>query len=568
MQNINDHGSVIAKRGIISVLLTLCICGAFLRFWNLGSQSFWVDEVNVLYAAQSWMANGGFTLPSGWVYDRAAIYTYITAFLYKGFGVSEWTTRFPSAFFGLFSILISYVLGTKIFNKKVGLLTAFLVTFSHFEVGWSRTAKMYTLLQCFTLVFVYAFIKAFEADSYDPHRIKMMTKSSRSTIFQRMNLFLNKSGISPLWLVISSLVFIISYRYVHQLMFFLLGGLFFYFFLFAFNNFINKKGRERIVNKYSIIVSSIVLITGFIWIVFPYLHGAIFFFLSLTPSWATGESSAQDKLVLFDFLISSQRFPIAAFFFIGSFQLFSRQSKQGWIPFCFFVCPLFLLSFVFTHRVPTYLFYVYPLFLMISAFGFINLLESESLVLSNRVIFKKKWVKRIMKALLFSVFIISPWFRITLHIPFIEDGVTNLAVTPNEWREASKSVIDSKQEDDIIISSLPQVALYYGLHSDYVLNLASLIQSREQKFFNNTGRVIDIYSGTVCIESLNELHKIIDMHPCGFILVGEYDLNHVNYIPEDIKHFIIDTFHDPLKTKNGTVLIYRWSNRDREQNES
>ncbi|MCJ7812898.1 glycosyltransferase family 39 protein, partial [bacterium] len=499
--NSNAQGPVISKWGIILLLMILCICGAFLRFWNLGSQSFWVDEVNALYAAQSWMANGEFTLPSGWVYDRAVIYTFITAFLYKGFGVSEWATRFPSAFFGLLSILISYVLGTKIFNKKVGLLTAFLVAFSHFEVGWSRTAKMYTLLQCFTLVFVYTFIKAFETDSRDQDKIQMMSKLSKSTILQRMIVFLNKSGISPLWLFITGLVFIISYRYVHQLIFFLLGGIFLYFVFFAFINFIDKKGRERIVNKYSIILSSIVLIAGFIWIAFPYLHGAIFFFLSYTPSWATGESSAQDKLALFDFLISSQRFPIAAFFFIGSFQLFSRQSKQGWIPFWFFVCPLFLLSFMFTHRVPTYLFYVYPLFLMISAFGFVNLLESEMLVLSNRAILKKKWMKQIITTLLLSVFIISPWFRITLHIPFVEDGVTNLAVTPNEWREASKIVIDSKQEYDIIISSLPQVALYYGLHSDYVLNLASLIQSREQKFFNNTGRVIDIYSGTVCIES-------------------------------------------------------------------
>ncbi|MBN2030698.1 glycosyltransferase family 39 protein [bacterium] len=556
MQNDEKHNPLISKWGIIVTLIILCGCGVFLRFWNLGTQSLWVDETNALYAAQDWLSNGTLTLPSGFPYHRGLVYTYLTAFVFKGLGVSEQTVRFPAAFFGFLSILLSYFVAARIFSKKVGLLTAFLVTFSHFEVGWSRTAKMYTLLQCSTLVFMYAFIRAFEANTGNRKLVESQT--SKKSPFQRLGLCLREWHISPFWMVMSILVFGISYLYIHRLILFLMAGVFFYFAWFAFLHFFEEKNLKKVINKYSIMMFSMVLGLGFIWIVFPYLQDAIHYFLSYTPSWATGESSAQNKLFLFEFLISSQRFPIAAFFFIGSFQLFSHQNKLGWIPFWLFICPLFLLSFLFTHRVPTYILFVYPLFLTISAFGFVNLLESEFIVLRNHLLLKREWMKQAIVTLLFLVFVISPWFRITLNIPFYKDGANNSAVTTQEWREASKRVIDHKQADDVIISSLPQVALYYGLHSDYVLNWASLIQSREEQYYGDTGREIDIYSGTVIIQSLNELEEIINTNPHGYILVGEYDLNHVNYIPEDIKTFILNSFEEPLETENGSIFIYRW----------
>ncbi len=556
MPHDEKHNPLIFRWGLIVALIILCGCGVFLRFWNLGIQSLWVDETNVLYAAQDWLSNGTLTLPSGFSYHRGLIYTYLTAFIFKGWGVSEQTVRFPPAFFGCLSILLSYFIAARMFNKKVGLLTAFLVTFSNFEVGWSRTAKMYTLLQCSTLVFMYTFIRAFETNASSRNQVE--SKLTQKSLFQRIRLFFREWNISPFWSVMSMLLFGVSYLYIHRLTLFLMIGVFFYFIWCAFLHFIGDKNRKKVINKYSVMTLSMVITAGAVWIIFPYLQDALYYFFSYTPSWATGESSAQNRLFLFEFLISSQRFPIAAFFFIGVFQLFSRQSKLGWIPFWMFLCPLFLLSFVFTHRVPTYLLYVYPLFLMISAFGFVNLLESESLVLKHHPFLKRTLIRQITVALLFVVFIISPWFRITLNIPFLEDGVTNLAVTPQEWREASKMVIDRKQEDDVIVSSLPQVALYYGLHSDYVLNWASLIQSREEEYYGEAGREVDIYSGTVIIQSLNELEEIINTNPHGYILVGEYDLNHVNYIPDDVRAFILNSFDRPLITENGSVFIYRW----------
>jgi uncharacterized membrane protein len=527
----------------------LVICGGFLRLWNLGGQSFWVDEVDALYAAKSWLDTGTFAMPSGYIYTRAPLYTYATGLLYTVLGVSETTTRLTSAVFGILSILLTYALGKRIFNRNVGLLSAFLMTFSHFEVGWSRTARMYTLLQCLTLVFIYAFIRGFEALSGSD----ATASSSLSRIKQR----LREWRIAPLWLVLGAVVLVVSFLYAHYLTIFIPGSIFLYCLTMSVLRFFEKRGPERLWNKYSV-VSALGVVVFLVLYLIPYTRGAASYFLSYTPAWATGLSSAQNPMVLFEFLISSQRFPLAAFFFIGSLQVISRKNTLGWIPFWAFLFPVIILSFVFTHRVSTYMLHVYPFFLMLSAFGFLNLLGSEKDVLEKAHVFNKRWLRTVFLAMFFGIFLISPWLRITLHIPFLEDGKTNLAVTSEEWREAARILNVHQQKGDLIITSLPQVAMYYGIRSDYCLNLNSLKQSQEQRFVNAQGQYIDVYAGVVCIVSLEALKDILGSHPRGWLLISRYNLEHVNYTPERVRDFITGTLDNPMQTKNGTLLIYRW----------
>jgi len=538
-----------SSKGVIILLVLLVICGGFLRLWNLGGQSFWVDEVDALYAAKSWLDTGTFAMPSGYIYTRAPLYTYATGLLYTVLGVSETTTRLTSAVFGILSILLIYALGKRIFNRNVGLLSAFLMTFSHFEVGWSRTARMYTLLQFFTLVFIYAFIRGFEALSGGDATVS----SSLSRIKQR----LREWRIAPLWLVFGAVVLVVSFLYAHYLTIFIPGSIFLYCLTMAVSRFFEGRGPGRIWNKYSV-VSALGVVVFLILYLIPYTRGAASYFLSYTPAWASGLSSAQNPMVLFEFLISSQRFPLAAFFFIGSLQVISRKNTLGWIPFWAVLFPVFILSFVFTHRVSTYMLHVYPFFLMLSAFGFLNLLGSEKDMFEREKIFKQRWLRTAFLALFFGIFLISPWLRITLHIPFLEDGKTNLAVTSEEWREAARILNVHQQKDDLIITSLPQVAMYYGIHSDYCLNWNSLKQSQEQRFVNAQGEYIDVYAGVVCIASLEALKDILGARPRGWLLISRYNQEHVNYTPERMRDFITGTLDAPMQTKNGTVLIYRW----------
>lgn len=532
------------KIGPLVLLFLLLVTGGFLRIWGLANTSFWVDEVNTVYAAQNYVTNGKMELPSGMKYERAQIYTYTVAWVYKYFGVNETTSRLPSAFFGIGCILLAYLLGSQLGGRQVGLMSAFLVAFSHFEVGWSRVSRMYTLLQLMTLIASYAFLKGFESGK----TILLKATTAQKTVYVIKQM---------LWVAVSFAIIALAAFKVHYLALFIPVALTCYVVSHAFYSLFSGQGYGKWMNRYSIGSLLIFIFTIVVWYAVPLLRDKAQFFLAYTPPWATGLSSAQDKLYLFDFLVSPFRFPIAAFFFIGAVQCIIRRRTKGWLYLWFFIVPLFLLSFLFTHRKPTYLFYVYPYFLILSAYGFVNMVKSEWDWLKTDFSIEREKVKKMLLLLFGFIFILAPWFRVTWHIPFQGDGMTNWAVTHDEWRQAVQIVHERKQPDDLIISSLPQVSMYYGLNADYGLNWANLAQSRDKQFVKN-GQLVDVYAGTPFISSTAMLDSLVQHHRAGWILITKYHFDHAIVIPEDVREYVIHHFGEPILTDKSSVLIFQW----------
>ncbi len=79
-------------------------------------------------------------------------------------GYSGVSLRLFSLFIGLLSIVSVYYVGKKIFNKKVGLLSAFIMAISPFAIQYSQEARMYSLFAFITIWLVYFFIKALQTD--------------------------------------------------------------------------------------------------------------------------------------------------------------------------------------------------------------------------------------------------------------------------------------------------------------------------------------------------------------------------------------------------------------------
>jgi 4-amino-4-deoxy-L-arabinose transferase-like glycosyltransferase len=539
----------------IGLLIFIAAAGGFLRLKNLGHCSYWVDETNALFAAKSLLENGTMVFPSGFVYDRAPLYTMMTAASFRCFGVSEASTRLPAALFGILSIFMAYATASRLFDRRTGLMTAFLTAFCHFEVGWSRTAKMYTLLQFLSLLAVYAFARGFEATG--PY-------GSRKS-FSAPGRFFKRWGLSPTWLAVCAAALACAY-WVHSLALFLGAGFLLYALGVAVVQAFTAKERGRSFGptsgyvKYAAFTAGVVLTAGLALTALPQLREKIIYFVRYTPAWAEGGSSAQNRHALFDFLISPERFPLAAFFIIGNVYLVSRRCKPGWMAWCPLAVTFMALTFVFTHRAPTYLFFVYPLFLAIAAYGLTTFVAQETAMMKRG---KKKIGRRsavLLAAGVFSVFLASSWLRITLHIPYFPDGHTNMAVTPEEWREASKTVLERKQPGDLVVTSLPQLALVYGLHSDFCLNWADLALTRVEEIMTRDGRPADIYAGVPCIQTSEEWEGLIGSHQRGWLALSRFHLENENYIPESVKEFILNRLGPPLQTVHGTVLIYHWEN--------
>ncbi|MFO7888939.1 MAG: glycosyltransferase family 39 protein [bacterium] len=548
------------KYYLIILLMVLLIIGGFLRLWNLAERSLWVDEVNTVFAAQSVLEMGKPLHPSGVTYRVTPLFNNCVAFTYQILHVDEATSRIPAAFFGIFAVILVFYCAKEVFDKSVGLFSAFLMTFSHFEIGWSRVARPYTLLQVFTLLIVIFFIKAFENQKIRQNNFTNVI--AKPTVFQRIRHTLGEMSISLFWILPFIAVLGYSFFEINDLTIFVAVGLLGYLLFMGLVGLYWNKKYKKIINKYSVL-SLLVILGGVIYLfVSQNIQNDISFYLGYTPPWAVESSPVSNSFYLFNFLISSLRFPLAVFFFLGCIYLMSRRNCLGWILLWVFLTPLFLLSFVFTHRAPRYLFYVYPFFLMISSYGFINIVKNEITILKRDLVFKNKLIRYFIVAAFFTIFLISPWFRMGIKIPFLGDGITNGAVTTDEWKEASKIVKDKAKEEDVIITSLPQVAYFYGITSDYGLNWVNLNRAKINSFKDKDDQWIDIYVGIPCIESLNELQQHVESNDRGWIVVTKYHFEHPRIIPPEVREYLINNFKNPLKTQRGTVVVFYWYQED------
>ena len=142
---------------IFFILVALTAIGFYLRFNDLGCRSFWTDEVITSYAAIGLLEHGAPVMPSGEVYTRALLNTYLIALSFKIFGISESSARIVSVIFGTLMIPLAYLLGKEFESKRVGIIAALLITFSAFEILWAREARMYAQFQFFYLLTAYLF---------------------------------------------------------------------------------------------------------------------------------------------------------------------------------------------------------------------------------------------------------------------------------------------------------------------------------------------------------------------------------------------------------------------------
>ena len=63
-------------------------------------------------------------------YDKPPMYYWLVAGAFKMFGVGEFAARFPSALLAVIGVVVVYLSGRKLFNDRVGLLSALILTTS------------------------------------------------------------------------------------------------------------------------------------------------------------------------------------------------------------------------------------------------------------------------------------------------------------------------------------------------------------------------------------------------------------------------------------------------------
>jgi len=145
-----------------AALLAISLLGLFLRVYHLGKESLWGDEVwSFIIARADFISIAGAAARD----VHPPFYLFILHIWMKLFGTSEFAIRFPSLIFGVLAIPMIYLLGRRLFNEEVGLISALILAISPFNVEYSQEARMYSLLLFLAIVSMYFFVRFLERGS-------------------------------------------------------------------------------------------------------------------------------------------------------------------------------------------------------------------------------------------------------------------------------------------------------------------------------------------------------------------------------------------------------------------
>ena len=194
-----NNFSNILKYKYAIVLFFILIMGSFLRLYKINQQSLWIDEGFTIMQEKAIYEHGYPLLLSGNIEFKDALLPYMLSFLRFFSGENFLLFRIISAIFGVASIFIIYFLGKEYFNKNVGILSAFFLSFSYWHIAWSRQIRSYSLF-----VFLFLLSLLFYAYYEKSNEKKWLYFLTISLIFSLLAKF--SFGII---LIISFLIFLV-----------------------------------------------------------------------------------------------------------------------------------------------------------------------------------------------------------------------------------------------------------------------------------------------------------------------------------------------------------------------
>jgi 4-amino-4-deoxy-L-arabinose transferase-like glycosyltransferase len=145
----------------VQVLLAITLIGAFLRFYNLGFNSLWLDE------ASTYTLSVG-SIPQIWEATTAGEFNpplfYWVEHIMLAFGNNEITLRFIPALLGVLTIPLVYLAGKEFFDRNVGIIAAAAFTFSPFLIFYSQEARAYSMMLFFVTFAMVFYFKALKTN--------------------------------------------------------------------------------------------------------------------------------------------------------------------------------------------------------------------------------------------------------------------------------------------------------------------------------------------------------------------------------------------------------------------
>ncbi|WP_321422158.1 glycosyltransferase family 39 protein [uncultured Methanobacterium sp.] len=133
--------------------------------------SFNLDKFPIVTGDENWFINPAYDLVmfgkmgtsmiygfyniANFTYWQPPVFILLLAAFFKLFGFGIVQARMVSVFLGFLTVLFTYLLGLKLYNKKIGLLAALLMLLNPLFFVISRTVRMDIAVACFMVIAIY-----------------------------------------------------------------------------------------------------------------------------------------------------------------------------------------------------------------------------------------------------------------------------------------------------------------------------------------------------------------------------------------------------------------------------
>mgnify|MGYP001560218174 CR=1 FL=1 len=506
-----DLKQQIKPKYIFLILVSLLVLGGFFRFYQLEKAPYWMDEGYTINAVLSVEEKGSTILDSGEKY-RCPTYCHITAYIAERFGNNAFSFRFLSVIAGILSIALIFYTTKRFFGNIVAITSTFFITFSYWQIAWSRQARWYTLFALFFWLAILFFDKFLKSD---------------------------KSNLEKYLFLTSSLVFSFLASITHGLGY--LMPFIFMIWYFVEKVIIEKKASWK---RY---VLGFILITGTI-LILDSLLGTRFY-----KGLLRGINLDFNPHYYIYFLIKNYWLFILPMIYTLYTSIRKKKFIVGILFFIFlaYLLPLSFLTKLVNYR---YIFHVTPILIILGSLGIYDIY----------LLINKKWQKiAFILCIIILFFSFGKGVLAPKNFYFLESDTpktwgkgAHYSYTPQpDWNKAYDFIKSNMENEDLVISSLPHFnKIFLGIPGYWIKYNYLGITGKESKTKDNK----EFYVGAETINNLSELKELASKNH-GYIVLDFMAID--EKIQPDILEYITNNFaqvfYDRINTYSR-VWIYRF----------
>lgn len=153
-------------------LIILTVLASFLILINLGSTHLFPWDEGIYGQISKNMFSSGDYINLHWAkdgdiwFEKPPLYFWLTSFWMTLVGVNEWAVRLTSAFFGIGTVLLTYIFGKRLYGKYVGFLAGIILLTTVDFVKFSRQGMLDVTVGFFIALAFYLYWLARKGKSY------------------------------------------------------------------------------------------------------------------------------------------------------------------------------------------------------------------------------------------------------------------------------------------------------------------------------------------------------------------------------------------------------------------